>query len=325
MKSDKYWLPVLLVGFALLVGLVYLPLMEAVAYAIVFAYLSRPIVRKIRPVLGDIAAPLLTLLVLVSVITLLILYTGVQVLAELNKLSVDSWMSSVITASKYLSTFISNHPEVSPFISSLSNQLNTYISMASTKLFEFVFQLVNLIVTLVMALVIAFFLLKDGKMLRKFLEELLPRRISKQIDRIDANIEGIFVGSIFSAFTVGMITTVVFEIASIPYAFISGFIAALLQFIPMVGPQLFLIPATAYYLLLGDFPHAVILFLLAVFLFFVPDNVIKPILLSRTTDIHPLLVLLAFIGGVLVFGPKGFVIGPVLLAIFDGLIHAWLG
>ncbi len=325
MKLDRYILPTLLVIAIGLVIFMYMPLLDAIAYGVLFAYLSRPIVKKIEPALGDIAAPILTLLIIVSAILLILLYSGVQIFLELNKISVDTWVNGAVTAGGHISKFISEHPEASPLVNSLSSQLNVYINMLTTRIFDLVFQLVNLIVTIVMALVIAFFLLKDGSHFAEFLERALPRRISKYISYMDDNMEGIFVGSVFSSLTVGVITVITFLLFSIPYAFISGFIAALLQFIPMVGPQLFMIPATIYYLLVGDFYHAIVMFALAVFLFFVPDNVIKPMILRKTTTIHPLLVLLAFIGGVIIMGPKGFVIGPIILAGLDGLIRAWLG
>ncbi len=301
------------------------PLLSAIAYGILLAYLARPVAYSIRKVIGPGLASFLTLLVLVLGIFVLFTYTTTQIAYELGEISPDTIVSSLVLASNTATKFLSEHPEFDPLIASFSKQLDHYVEWFSSQVVNVIFQAINLIVTLVMALVIAFFLLYDGPKLRKFLEKALPKELVNQIDKVDQNLEGIYIGSLLSALIVGLITTLVFLVTGLPYPFLFGFVAAVLQFIQMVGPQLFLIPGVFVAAVFQDYFHAVVLAILAVFLFFVPDNVIKPVILKRTTEIHPLLVLLAFIGGVIVLGPAGFVLGPLILAMADGLIHAWLG
>ncbi len=300
------------------------PLLEAIAYAVLLYYLSRPIVRYIEPVLGRTWSSLLVLVTLVLSIFALIMFLSVQTVSELSAMSPDTLVSSFVSASRSLSEFLSKHPEFNPVLDSLSRQLESYTQILAGQVISLMWRMVNLAITLVMAFVIAFFLLLDDSKLRRFLDSVFPKKISSQFDRIDANLYGIYVGSLLSAFIVGLITGIVFQVFGLPYPVISGILAAILQFIPMVGPQLFLIPGAFVAFVYKAYFQAAVLLALAVFLFFVPDNVIKPIIMKRTTGIHPLLVLLSFIGGVVLFGPPGFVIGPAILAVGDGLIHAWL-
>ena len=194
----------------------------------------------------------------------------------------------------------------------------------ANQIISILFRMFNLLITIVMSFVIAFFMLIDDGKFRQFVERLLPKQVRRELSRIDKNLYGIYVGSLLSALIVGLITGFTFFLFGLPYPVISGILAAVLQFIPMVGPQLFLIPGAFVAFVYKAYLQTIVLLALAVFLFFVPDNVIKPIILGKTTGIHALLVLLSFIGGVVVFGPAGFVIGPAVLAISDGLIHAWI-
>ncbi len=316
----------LLLGILALVLLVwiYTPLTAAIAYGVLLAYLSRPLMRRFEGHIGKGLSAFLSLIIISFVVVSILAYTAYQAGVEFSSLNPNQVVNSLIGASKTISKFASEHPEFMPVINSFSNQLDKYTSFITAQAVNLVFYLVNLAITLVLALVIAFFLLYDGQKIREFLELISPAEVKVQISRIDQNLYGIYVGSLLSALIVGVITTITFLIFSIPYPFLAGAIAAILQFIPMVGPQLFLIPGTVVAAMFGKYLQAVVLLILAVFLFFVPDNAIKPVIMKRTTNIHPLLVLLSFIGGVVVFGAPGFVIGPFVLAVADGLIHAWL-
>ncbi len=319
-------LPLLLgiLAFILLIW-IYAPLMSAIAYGLLLAYLSRPLVDRLKPHIGLGWATFVSIFLIVVVVGGILSYTAYQATNELMSVSPGNMIDSFVKASNTVSKFAQKHPEMIPILNSLSKQLDKYTNMITDQAINLVVQLINLIITLVLSLVIAFFLVYDGSKIKNFLERALPKEVRSQLDRMDRNLYGIYVGSLLSALVVGIITTLTFLVFSLPYPFLAGALAAILQFIPMVGPQLFLIPGAIVAIIFREYLKAIVLFALAVFLFFVPDNAIKPVILKRTTMVHPLLVLLSFIGGVVVFGPPGFVIGPFVLVVADGLIHAWLG
>ncbi len=325
LKGWRVYLPLFLGLLAvLMLSWIFLPLLPSIAYAIILAYLSRPLFSTLEPKIGRVWSAFTSLLIIFLLVVGIVTYTAVQVGYELSSISPDQFVSSLVGASKTISDFVETHPQFDPLVSSLSSQLDKYTKEASDYVVSMVFQFLNLVITLVMAIVIAFFLLCDGDKLKSFLMVALPHEISNQLDRMDTNLYGIYLGSLLSAFIVGLITSATFFVFNLPYPVLSGVVAAILQFIPMVGPQLFLIPGVIVAIIFKDYLAALVLLVLSVFLFFVPDNVIKPVILRRTTGVHPLLVLLSFIGGVVVFGPPGFVIGPFVLTIADGLIHSWL-
>lgn len=324
MKLEKIDIVTILGVLSLIMILfVFAPLFDAIAYGVLLYYLSRPIIDRF-PDRSKYITSGGVLLLIITLAALLIGYTSILMFAEISTVSPDSVVNGFISASHVANNFLSSHPEFNPLITSFTHHMDEYTQVMTDKLINLVIGIFNLTITLVMAFVISFFMLIDGPAFRKFIERMVPKPVKSQLDRIDMNLEGIFVGSIFSAVIVGIITALTFFIFGIKYPVLSGVLSAALQFIPMVGPQLFIIPLSLLELVYGNIIKFVVLIALAVFLFFVPDNVIKPIILRRTTGVHPLLVLLAFIGGVVMFGPAGFIYGPILLTVGDGLIHAWL-
>jgi predicted PurR-regulated permease PerM len=79
-------------------------------------------------------------------------------------------------------------------------------------------------------------------------------------------------------------------------------------------------PVAVYFLLTGAVWQGVTLILFGVFVIGMVDNLLRPILVGRDTKIPDYVVLISTLGGLVLFGLNGFVIGPVIAALF---IAAW--
>src|SRR4029453_4100635 len=86
--------------------------------------------------------------------------------------------------------------------------------------------------------------------------------------------------------------------------------------LPAVGPGLVWLPAAVILLGLGHIVKGVILIAAGVLVIGLVDNVLRPLLVGRDTQMPDYLVLLATLGGLALFGISGFVIGPVIAAFF---------
>ena len=95
---------------------------------------------------------------------------------------------------------------------------------------------------------------------------------------------------------------------------------ALLSLLPAIGAGLIWGPVAIYFLLTGAVWQGVTLILFGVFVIGMVDNVLRPILVGRDTKIPDYVVLISTLGGLVLFGLNGFVIGPVIAALF---IAAW--
>jgi predicted PurR-regulated permease PerM len=78
-----------------------------------------------------------------------------------------------------------------------------------------------------------------------------------------------------------------------------------------------------YLLFNGDFVPAIGLLIWGVLAVGLIDNLLGPYLMSRGNTLHPFLILLAVLGGISVFGPIGFIVGPVIVSLFMVLLELY--
>jgi predicted PurR-regulated permease PerM len=89
-----------------------------------------------------------------------------------------------------------------------------------------------------------------------------------------------------------------------------------LALLPVVGTGLVWAPAAIILLARGEIVKGVVLIAAGILVIGLVDNVLRPVLIGRDTQMPDYLVLLATLGGLGMFGMSGFVIGPVIAAFF---------
>ena len=100
-------------------------------------------------------------------------------------------------------------------------------------------------------------------------------------------------------------------------AFTLAFIAAILQFIPMIGPSLLVGPIALYHLAVGELVAAVLVGVLGIGLVaWFPDMAVRPRLARRSAGLPGSLYFVGFTGGLFTLGPIGVVVGPLIVAVF---------
>jgi predicted PurR-regulated permease PerM len=95
---------------------------------------------------------------------------------------------------------------------------------------------------------------------------------------------------------------------------------AVLSLLPAVGPALIWGPVAIYLIATGGVTRGIILILFGAFVIGLVDNLLRPMLVGKDTKMPDYLVLISTLGGIAVFGINGFVIGPLIAAMF---ISAW--
>ncbi|MFZ2187388.1 MAG: AI-2E family transporter [Candidatus Moraniibacteriota bacterium] len=167
-----------------------------------------------------------------------------------------------------------------------------------------------------------FYFLIDGKQMLGHLMNLSPLQdehdkllIKKFVSISRATLKGSIVIGLIQGFLGG----ITFWIAGIPSPVIWGLVMALCSIIPMVGSGLIWLPAGIIMFLLGDIWQGVFIFAVGIGIISVIDNVLRPKLVGRDTEMHPLLVLFATLGGISLFGLSGFIIGPIVVSLFMAL------
>jgi len=161
-----------------------------------------------------------------------------------------------------------------------------------------------------------FFVLRDNEKILSYFRSLLP--FSKTIeDKLfessKAITSSVIYGQVFIGIIQGLIAGLGFFIFKVPNALFLTLLACIAGILPVVGTTVIWVPVLIYFIIGGNTVPALGV---AIFGFIASsiDNIIRPIFVSKRTDIHPLLILMGMIGGLFLFGILGFIIGPLIIA-----------
>ena len=123
-------------------------------------------------------------------------------------------------------------------------------------------------------------------------------------------------GTLIIAVIQGTLGGLSFAAAGIASPVFWGAMMAVFSLIPGAGTGIVWVPACLVLLIMGKSVTALILALYFVAIVGTVDNLLRPRLVGRDTQMHELLILLSTLGGVIVFGPLGVIIGPIVAALF---------
>lgn len=208
---------------------------------------------------------------------------------------------------------LKNIQQISVF---LFNQTSSFLKGISTFVAGFFFTLLSL-----------YYLFKDGDRLLKRIKEIAPLPAKESeliIERFKAMISATLYGGIMIAILQGILGGVSFWILGISSPVFWGTTMAFLSFIPMGGTALIWIPASIFLFIQGAFLKGTILLGLGILLISMVDNLLRPLLVSTRTNIHPLLLFFSVLGGIQAFGMIGLVGGPLIVTLFLTLIEIYI-
>ncbi len=185
---------------------------------------------------------------------------------------------------------------------------------------------------LVMTEICMFFLFRDGPRFVAFVKRLIPIENKELVfQRMREVIQATMFGTLGTAVVQGFIGGVVFLILGLPSAVLWAVVMILSSFLPLLGTSLVWVPAAIWFLIKGSVVKAIIMVAAGVGISTV-DNFIRPILIrsvsSKDNQLNTLVLLLAVLGGISVFGFLGIVLGPMLVVLFLTmleLLYAHLG
>jgi predicted PurR-regulated permease PerM len=181
----------------------------------------------------------------------------------------------------------------------------------------------DFVVSFFVMLYVLYFLLRDGQQLAATAAHALPLKPShttRLLSQFAVVVRATVKGNVVVALVQGALGWLAFSVLDIQGALLWGALMALLSLLPAVGAALVWGPVAAYLLATGSIVSAVGLTLWGVLVIGLVDNVLRPVLVGKETKMPDYLVLIATLGGLAVFGLNGFVIGPVIAALF---IAAW--
>ncbi|HZU82633.1 MAG TPA: AI-2E family transporter [Polyangiaceae bacterium] len=178
----------------------------------------------------------------------------------------------------------------------------------------------GVLLTIVVSLWTMYYVLVDWSGIARHLERLLPldpahtRALVAEFRDVGRRA---FVGTVASAVIQGTLAGIGFMICGVPQPITWAALMSVLTFIPVIGTLLVWVPAAIWLLTTGHLARALMLTAWSLIVVMASnDYVIRPRLVGRGNDAHPLLMLVALIGGISVFGIAGVIVGPVIMSLF---------
>lgn len=176
------------------------------------------------------------------------------------------------------------------------------------------------------AVIGSFYLFKDGPDFTKKLIIISPLPDEEDeliLKRLARAVRSVAMGTVLVALIQGILTGFGLWIFGFERAVFLGVIAAFGALIPSVGTSIIFIPAVLYLIFTGSYVTAIGVAIWGILAVGLIDNLLGPYLMSRGNAMHPFIILLAVLGGISVFGPIGFIVGPVVVSLFMVLLELY--
>jgi predicted PurR-regulated permease PerM len=316
----------------LLLGKLFWPFLSVIVLSSIIASLSHPVYRKIEANLKPTYASLLTCLLILLVIfipTVLIftvLLGEVQTLVHffkstdlqvqiINFLETNRIIERLNVFSERFHVTMNYGDLVQPlsdfgtFVGfNLINQVNAIAG-----------HILNLIIGFCLILIATYYFLIDGKRLINFIIELspLPNQEDETLLKQFKEMSGaVLIGNGISGVIQGIIGGIICYYCGFHSPMLWGLITGFFSFLPIFGIGVIIFPTMIFMMIKGRLIAAVCLFVIYIIVTAGIEYIVRPFLVGKRVNMHPLLVFFSIIGGIYMAGLLGVIYGPLIMIFF---------
>ena len=168
-------------------------------------------------------------------------------------------------------------------------------------------------------LYLTYFLLRDGERIGQRVKEAVPLAPALRdalADRFIVVVRATIKGSIVVAVLQGLLGGLIFWLLGIEGALLWGLLMGLFSLVPAVGTGIVWVPVAIYLLMSGAVWQGVVMMLFGFFVIGMIDNLLRPVLVGHETRMPDFVVLIATVAGLQLMGLNGFIVGPIIAALF---------
>lgn len=319
-----------LVGISALFLKLVQPFLQAIFVAALFAALFKPLYNKVLRRFGGHAALasattlfIVLLFVFVPLIVILVLVAGQAVeVAD----SAKPWVRAQIDTPGAMTAWLESLPfydrfapyrdqalaRIGELAASLSGALVALLQKATVGTF-------NALLSGLIVLYTMFFFLIDGDRLLYFMLYYLPLDDddeTKLLNRFMSVTRATLRGTAVIGILQGGLAGLALFFAGVPSALFWAVTMMLLSVVPGIGTAIIWLPAVFWLMISGKLAAGIMVLGFCVIVVGTVDNVLRPRLVGNDTQLHDLLIFFSTLGGLLMFGFTGFIIGPIIAALF---------
>ena len=322
----------LVVAVSLAFAWILWPFYEAILWAVVFAVVFAPLNRRLLGLMGQRnLAAVATVLIIVTLVILPLTLIAASLVQEATSLY-QTIQSGELNFGRFFHEFLDALPS---WATDLLNRLGlTDLSAMHERLSAAVIQgskylaaqalnigkgTANFLISLFLMLYLLFFFLRDGAALSRRIRDTIPLRAEQQralFSKFTIVTRAMFKGNLLVAAVQGTLGGLIFWFLGIHSPVLWGVVMAFMSLLPAVGAAAVWLPVAIYFLATGSVWQGVVLIAFGAGVIGLVDNLLRPYLVGKDTEMPDYLVLISTLGGIAVFGLDGLVIGPVIAAMF---------
>jgi predicted PurR-regulated permease PerM len=332
-KLENQGFLLLLVAVSLAFAGILAPFYGAIFWAIVVALIFAPLYRRLQERMGgrpNLAAATTVLIVIAMVIVPLVLIgasllqeaSGVYAKVQSGEINPAATLRRVFDALPAWATGLLdrfNLTDLPKVRDSVAAGLVKGGQAVAPQALSIGMNTFDFVIGLGIMLYLLFFLLRDGMALTERIKQAVPLRAGQKtalFGRFADVVRATVKGGILVAIAQGALGGLAFWFLGVHAALLWAVLMAFLSLVPAVGAGLVWVPVAIYFLATGALWQGVSLILYGVLVIGLVDNLLRPFLIGKDTRLPDYVVLISTLGGIQVFGLNGFVIGPVIAAMF---------
>lgn len=315
-----------LLGLVFIVNiLLFFPFLKFLAVIVILAVVFYPLYLKLKLWLKRQGVSAFMTILLVGVIVMIpLVFFFVNIFNEAKDLY------TILSGGGYLNNtaFIVLEEKVKLFAPdfNLATYLETALEGVLGSISTIFSSVLHVLFLVFLGIVALFFFLRDGKKLIGTMMSASPLATVYDeaiLDKLRHAINSIVRGTLVVALVQGILAGAGFLIFGVPSPAVWGGVTVFASLIPGVGTAIVMGPAIIYLFAAGNLLSAVGLLIWGVVIVGLVDNVLRPFLVGRDVNIHPFLVLLSVFGGLALYGPIGFLLGPLTLSCLYVLLEIY--
>lgn len=303
------------------------PIFWAVAIALIFHPVQNWLTRQLGERRSLVA--LITLAICMTIVVIPVLLLAASLVAEGLGLY-QKIQSGEIQPGAYIDRVAESFPAIEAFLGQFNldfNELRDRVVSAfmggsqflAKQALGFGQNTFQFFLGLALMVYLAFFLLRDGDRLVALLIRAIPLGDERErllFDKFAEVTRATVKGNLLIAIIQGALGGFIFWILDIHAALLWGVVMAIVSLLPAVGAALVWVPVAIYLAAVGDLVPAIVLTAFGVVVIGLADNLLRPVFVGRDTKLPDYIVLLSTLGGIVMFGVNGFVMGPLVAALF---------
>ncbi|WP_035588194.1 AI-2E family transporter [Hippea jasoniae] len=309
-----------------------LPFWKSIVWGITIAIVFYPLFEKAQKIFKNKNISSIVIIFVVLVIIAMPITLAVYIMVN----ETEKFLENIGQIKLAFSTIVAKIHSISklkiltPYLDKLDQALFSVLQNTGvliTKNVGIIFsQTYNIVANFIFSFIIAFYLIRDNEKFLNYISSMIDDKESfyRILKSIRDSINATVLGGVLTAFIQGIVGAVGFLIVGLNAFFMWMFLIALFSFVPLVGTAIIWVPAAVYLFIDGHILKGIFLSIWGVVAIGMVDNYIRPIIISSKINIHPMILFFGILGSIIVFGPIGIIVGPVIISVADVLVKTYV-